>query len=318
MFKFNIDFNKAFKPVLIGFAIFMAIGIIFTLIFGVTLDINFKGGTRITYSYKGELDYKSTEAVIEKTLGKDVSVSESSDYKDNSKKLVITLVGADSISTDAQENLAKSLTDSYKGVTFELYDSNSVNPSIAGAFFAKSIAAVVLTGLLVVLYVGIRFRKIGGVSAAVTAFASLFLDIFVAFFICVIFRLQIDSNFMAVILTILGYSLNDTIVVYDRVRENKGMNPNASTAELVNDSLNTVKVRTIITTITTLSAVAMIVVVAEFFGLTSLRSFAIPMAFGLISGCISSLFISAPLWVIWKNKAATKSPKAVKAKGARR
>ena len=318
MFKFNIDFNKAFKPVLIGFAIFMAIGIIFTIIFGVTLDINFKGGTRITYSYKGDLDYKSTEAVIEKTLGKDVSVSESADYKDNSKKLVITLVGADSISTDAQENLAKALTDSYKGVTFELYDSNSVNPSIAGAFFAKSIAAVVLTGLLVVLYVGIRFRKIGGVSAAVTAFASLFLDIFVAFFICVIFRLQIDSNFMAVVLTILGYSLNDTIVVYDRVRENKGMNPNASTAELVNDSLNTVKVRTIITTITTLSAVAMIVVVAEFFGLTSLRSFAIPMAFGLISGCISSLFISAPLWVIWKNKAATKSPKAAKVKGARR
>ena len=318
MFKFNIDFNKAFKPVLIGFAVFMAIGIIFTLIFGVTLDINFKGGTRITYSYKGDLDYKSTEAVIEKTLGKDVSVSESADYKDNSKKLVITLVGADSISTDAQENLAKALTDSYKGVTFELYDSNSVNPSIAGAFFAKSIAAVVLTGLLVVLYVGIRFRKIGGVSAAVTAFASLFLDIFVAFFICVIFRLQIDSNFMAVILTILGYSLNDTIVVYDRVRENKGMNPNASTAELVNDSLNTVKVRTFITTITTLSAVAMIVVVAEFFGLASLRSFAIPMAFGLISGCISSLFISAPLWVIWKNKADAKAPKAAKAKGARR
>ena len=318
MFKFNIDFNKAFKPVLIGFAVFMAIGIIFTIIFGVTLDINFKGGTRITYSYKGDLDYKSTEAVIEKTLGKDVSVSESADYKDNSKKLVITLVGADSISTYAQENLAKALTDSYKGVTFELYDSNSVNPSIAGAFFAKSIAAVVLTGLLVVLYVGIRFRKIGGVSAAVTAFASLFLDIFVAFFICVIFRLQIDSNFMAVVLTILGYSLNDTIVVYDRVRENKGMNPNASTAELVNESLNTVKIRTFITTITTLSAVAMIVVVAEFFGLTSLRSFAIPMAFGLISGCISSLFISAPLWVIWKNKAATKSPKAAKVKGARR
>ena len=62
----------------------------------------------------------------------------------------------------------------------------------------------------------------------------------------------------------------------------------------------------------------MIVVVAEFFGLTSLRSFAIPMAFGLISGCISSLFISAPLWVIWKNKAATKSPKVAKVKGSRR
>ncbi|MBQ9769137.1 MAG: protein translocase subunit SecF, partial [Clostridia bacterium] len=131
---------------------------------------------------------------------------------------------------------------------------------------------------------------------------ALVLDLFVAFFTAVIFRLQVDMTFLAVILTILGYSLNDTIVVYDRIRENKGIYPDATTAELVNTSLNTVKIRTIITTITTFLAVVMIIVVAEVFGLTSLRSFAIPMAVGLISGCISSLFISAPLWVIWKNR----------------
>ncbi|MBQ1186398.1 MAG: protein translocase subunit SecF [Clostridia bacterium] len=318
MFKKNIDFNKCFKPVLIGYAVFMVIGIILTAIFGVQLDINFKGGTRITYSYTGELDYKSTETLIEKTLDKEVNLSESSGLADDSKKIVITLVGTDSLSNEAQQNLAKVLTEEYKENTFELYDSNSVNPSVAGAFFAKSLAAVVLTGLLVILYVGIRFRKIGGVSAGLTAFASLFLDIFVAFFICNIFGLQIDSNFMAVILTILGYSLNDTIVVYDRIRENKGNNPTASTAELVNDSLNTVKVRTIITTITTLSAVVMIIVIAELFGLTSLRSFAIPMAFGLISGCISSLFVSAPLWVIWKNRSDKKTPKFAGKKGKKK
>ncbi|MBO5852992.1 MAG: protein translocase subunit SecF [Clostridia bacterium] len=318
MFKKNIDFNKAFKPALIIYAAFLAIGLVLTVIFGVQLDINFKGGTRITYSYTGELDYKSTEALIEKTIGKDVTVSESSGLADNSKKIVITLVGSDSLSNEAQQNLAKALTDAYKDNTFDLYDSNSVNPTVAGAFFAKSLAAVVLTGLLVILYVGIRFRKIGGVSAGITAFASLFLDVLVAFFTCVIFRLQIDSNFMAVVLTILGYSLNDTIVVYDRVRENKGINPTATTAELVNDSLNVVKVRTFITSLTTFSAVVMIIVVAELFGLTSLRSFAIPMAFGLVSGCISSLFISAPLWVIWKNYTDKKAPKTAKKKSGRK
>lgn len=314
MFKKNIDFNKCFKPVLIGYAVFMVIGIVLTVIFGVNLDINFKGGTRITYSYTGELDYKTTEALIEETLGKQVDISESAGLADDTKKIVITLVGTDSLSNEAQQNLAKVLTDKYPDNTFELYDSNSVNPSVAGAFFAKSIAAVVLTGLLVVLYVGIRFRKIGGVSAAITAFAALFLDVFVAFFTCIIFRLQIDSNFMAVILTILGYSLNDTIVVYDRVRENKGIYPNYTTAELVNDSLNTVKIRTIVTTVTTFLAVVMIVIVAEFFGLSSLRSFAIPTAFGLVSGCLSSLFISAPLWVIWKDRSDKKAPKAKQAK----
>ena len=121
---------------------------------------------------------------------------------------------------------------------------------------------------------------------------------------------------MAVILTILGYSLNDTIVVYDRIRENKGLYPNDTTAQLVDLSLNQVKIRTIITTVTTFLAVVMIIVVAEFFGLSSLRSFAIPMALGLVSGCFSSLFVSAPLWVIWKNYADKKNPSGKKAKKA--
>lgn len=316
MFKKDISFNKCFKPVLIGFAAFMVIGIVFTIIFGVNLDINFKGGTRITYSYSGELDYKSTEALIEKTLGKEVAVSESTGLSNDDKKIVITLAGTSSLSNQAQQDLGLALEKAYPDNKFELYDSNSVNPSVAGAFFAKSVAAVLLTALLVVLYVGIRFRKIGGVSAAITAFAALFLDIFVAFFTCTIFRLQIDSNFMAVILTLLGYSLNDTIVVYDRVRENKGLYPNDTTAQLVDMSLNQVKVRTIVTTVTTFLAVVMIIVVAEFFGLSSLRSFAIPMALGLVSGCLSSLFISAPLWVIWRNYADKKKPSAKKAKKA--
>ncbi len=316
MFKKDINFGKCFKPVLIAFAAFMVIGIVFTVIFGVNLDINFKGGTRITYSYSGKLDYKSTEALIEKTLGKDVSVSESTGLSNDDKKIVITLAGSNSLSNQAQQDLGTALQKQHPDNAFELYDSNSVNPSVAGAFFAKSIAAVLLTAVLVILYVGIRFRKIGGVSAAITAFAALFLDIFVAFFTCTIFRLQIDSNFMAVILTILGYSLNDTIVVYDRIRENKGLYPNDTTAQLVDRSLNQVKIRTIVTTITTFLAVVMIIVVAEFFGLSSLRSFAIPMALGLVSGCFSSLFISAPLWVIWKNYADKKKPSAKKARKA--
>ena len=304
---FNIDFIKAFKPALICYAAFLLVGIIITCIFGVNLDINFKGGTRITYSYTGELDYTKTEALIEKTIDKDVTVSESTGLAGDSKKLVITLVGTDSLSTEAQQNLAKALTKEYKSNTFELYDSNSVNPSVAGAFFTKSIAAVAFAGILVVAYVGVRFRKIGGVSAGLTAFAALFLDVLVAFFACAIFRLQIDSNFMAVILTILGYSLNDTIVIYDRIRENKSIMPKASTEELVNESLNKVKVRTIVTSITTLMAIIMIIVVSELFGLTSLRSFAIPMVFGMLSGCLSSLFISAPLWTLWKNYSAKKA-----------
>lgn len=164
--------------------------------------------------------------------------------------------------------------------------------------------AVIITAVFVVIYVGIRFRKIGGVSASLTAFCALILDLLTAFFICVIFRLPIDMNFMAVVLTILGYSLNDTIVIYDRVRENKRMNPNMPLCENMDLSVSNTLVRNIVTTVTTVCAVLTIVVVSELFGLVSLRSFAIPMIFGLISGCFSSLFVSGPLWVMYKERKA--------------
>ena len=306
MFKKDINFNKAFKPVLIGFAVFMAIGIIFSIIFGVNLSIDFKGGTRISYSYSGDIKLSDVDALTEKTISEKVDVTESAGLTSGSKKLVITLAGNKALSNELQQKLDDALVKAYPDNKIDFSESNSVDGSVAGGFFARAMAAVILTGVLVLLYVGVRFRKIGGVSAAITAFVALFLDIFVAFFTAVIFRLQIDMTFLAVILTILGYSLNDTIVVYDRVRENKGIYPDATTAELVNMSLNAVKIRTIVTTVTTFLAVVMIIVVAEVFGLTSLRSFAIPMAVGLVSGCISSLFVSAPLWVIWKNKSEKK------------
>ena len=318
MYNKKIDFNKWFKPVLIGYAVFLVIALVLTLIFGVNLSIDFKGGTRIAYSYTGEIDTDKVDALVEKTIDAKVDVSSSSGLTDNSQKLVITLSGNNALSNELQQKLDDTLIKAYPDNKFVFSESNSVDGSVAGAFFARALTAVLITGVLVVLYVGIRFRKIGGVSAALTAFAALFLDILVAFFTCTIFRLQVDMTFLAVILTILGYSLNDTIVVYDRVRENKGIYPDYTTAELMNESLNVVKIRTIFTTVTTFLAVMMIVIVAEIFGLSSLRSFAIPMAIGLVSGCISSLFISGPLWVVWKNFANKRAPKKKKAKTSKR
>ena len=169
--------------------------------------------------------------------------------------------------------------------------------------------AVLITAILVVIYVGFRFRRIGGVSAALTAWVALVFDILISIFVCVVFRLQIDSNYIAVVLTILGYSLNDTIVIYDRIRENEKLFPDMEIGTLVNKSVNTVMIRNIVTTLTTIIAIITIIVTAELFGITTLRTLAIPMAFGLVSGAISSVFISGPLWVIWKRYKATKAKK---------
>ena len=302
----TINTKKWFKIAIIAYAIIIVAGIIMTVTFGPKLDINFSGGTKISYSYEGEVAEKDFKDAVATALDKEFSISKNTSLAGDVNSYVITLAGKDSISAEMQENITKALTEKFKDNNVELYDSTSVSPTIAGSFFAKSLVAVLITALLVVLYVGIRFSKIGGVSAALTAFCSLVLDLLTAFFICVIFRLPIDMNFMAVVLTILGYSLNDTIVIYDRVRENKKLYPQLSVAENVDMSVTSTMVRNIVTTTTTVCAVITIIIVSELYGLTTLRSFAIPMVFGLISGCVSSLFVSGPLWVMYKERKSAK------------
>ena len=300
----TLNTKKCFKIVIIVYAILILAGIIMTAAFGPKLDINFSGGTKISYSYKGDIAEKDFKDKVATVLDKEFSVSRNTSLAGDVNSYVITLAGKNSIAAETQEKITTTLQKEFKDNDINLYDSNSVSPTVAGTFFIKSLVAVLITAVFVVIYVGIRFRKIGGVSASLTAFCALILDLLTAFFICVIFRLPIDMNFMAVVLTILGYSLNDTIVIYDRVRENKRTNPNMPLSENMDLSVSTTLVRNIVTTVTTVCAVLTIVVVSELFGLTSLRSFAIPMIFGLVSGCFSSLFISGPLWVMYKERKA--------------
>lgn len=301
MRKFNIDFNKTFKYVALVYAAIFIIGLV-ACFFGINLDINFSGGAKISYSYTGDIKTEEIEKVAKKQLDSAFSVSKSTALAGDTETFEIALSGKNALSAEKQDALTTAFEKEFKDNKIKLYNSNSVSPTIAGTFFAKSIVAVLIAALLVVIYVGFRFRKIGGVSAALTAMVALIFDVLVTFFICVIFRLQIDANYIAVVLTILGYSLNDTIVIYDRVRENKKLNPSMEIGDLVNMSINQTMIRNIVTTVTTVLAVLTIVVVSEIYGLTTLRTFAIPMAFGLVSGAVSSLFVAGPLWVIWKNR----------------
>lgn len=308
MREFKIDFNKALKPTLIIYGIIFLVGIILAMpfAFGINLDINFSGGTKISYSYTGDIKDADIKTVVDEHIKKDYSLTKSTALAGDTKTFELALSGKSALSAEAQEKLGAALSEKFAENEVAIYNSNSVSPTIAGAFFLKSLVAVIITAILVVIYVGFRFRKIGGISAALTALCALVFDILVTFFVCVIFRLQIDSNYIAVILTILGYSLNDTIVIYDRIRENSRLNPQMEIGQLVNMSVNKVMIRNIVTTVTTILAVLTIVVVSEIYGLTSLRTFAIPMAFGLLSGSISSIFVSGPVWVIWKRYRASK------------
>lgn len=301
------DFNKPLKWVLIIYAAIALVGIVIGIVFGVKLDTNFRGGTVITYNYTysdtvADIAVADVNAVVNEVFGMEASVSKGSSIVGDTNTVTVTLAKNKAMSAEKQDALTKKLQEKYKDNNVELYNSTSVNATLATSFFLKALAAVLLVAILVVIYVGYRFRKIGGVTAALTALVALVLDVIISFIACVVFRLQIDMNYIAVVLTIFGYSLNDTIVIYDAIREERKYNPNTSLYDVVNNSLNTVIARNIVTTTTTVLAVITIIVVSEIYGLTSLRTFAIPMVFGLISGCISSMFVSCPLWVVWRNK----------------
>lgn len=319
----NFHFCKNINKYLIGSLAFILIGVVFLCVFGANLDINFTGGYLSSYSYTGEVSLADAESAVKGAVPDyNVTVSTSSDISGTENRLVISIAAKDGITTEQQTALTDALVKAFPDNNINLGEVNNVSAAVGGKFFAKSLFAVGLAAVFVVLYVAIRFRNIGGASAAVTSLVALFHDILVAFFFCVIFRLKIDTNFMAVVLTILGYSLNNTIVIYDRVRENRRKFPNADRGEIVDKSINGTLTRSILTTVTTLLAVVAVAVISEIRGVTSLRSFAIPMAVGLLSGCYSSVCIAGPLWVKWRasldRRHANKSKKKKKANYAKK
>ena len=260
-------------------------------------DVNSKDNN-ILFSFEGSIKETNTVATkLNEALGlTGITVSQDVASK------TLTVVVPSAIESSVTAKLTKVFADN----KIANIGSNTVSGTIAGNFILKCLVAVLLASILVVVYVGVRFRKIGGISAGMFALLALLLDCFMAFAASIFFRLEIDSNFMSVILTTLGYSLNDTIVVYDRIRENNKLYPEMGLRELINTSVNQSLGRTIKTTVATFLAIIAIVVVAEFFGLSTLRSFAIPMAVGIISGCVTSVCLSSPLWYSWKKAADAK------------
>lgn len=281
----------------------VVIGIICNFVFGTTLDIQFSGGATLRFSYTGDIDQNELKDFIQSNTDDNITTSFSTDIMGNSGNNVsVQFSGNDAVATDIQQNLEKDLQKQYPDSNFVCIESNSVDASMGFSFLLKCLAAVAIASILMVLYVTIRFKKIGGLSAGVMALVALFHDVAMIYFLYVIFQMPIDSNFIAVVLMILGYSLNDTIVIYDRVREErKVLGSKADIGMVFNLSCTKTIKRTIMTSVTTLFAIMIVYIVAIFFNIASVQSFALPMMIGVISGCYSSLCIAGPLWVMWQN-----------------
>ena len=282
----------------------IAVVLVFCGIFGVRMDVEFKGGSMITLAYEGDADLNDLKSTIGTELGKsNLTLQTGSDISGN-QTLTVTLPGSDTLTTEQLDNLLAALNEQYPDNNFVQNEVSNVDATIGKEFLLKSVVALVAACVLILLYVAYRFRKIGGLKAGSTAIVALLHDMFVVFGVFVLLRIPLNGNFIAALLTILGYSINDTVVIYDRIRENSALygKKQMSLAELVNLSVNQSFARSLMTSITTCLALGVICVVSVIYRLDSIYSFAFPLLFGMVSGVYSTICIATPLWVDWKNK----------------
>lgn len=304
MNKYNFDFVGRKKLFFIISAVAIAVSILSSFVFGANLDIQFKGGTILTYVYDGELDQSSFENDATAALdGIGVTSTVGEDFSTGRNNIQLSLISNSGLTSDKQFELTNTLSAKYAANNIELIESSDVSPSSGKEFFLKCLVAVLLSFIVLVIYIAIRFKNIGGWLAGVCAIAALLHDCIIVYGTFIICHMSINANFMAVVLTILGYSINNTIVIYDRIRENETLYRKSKTRnDIVNMSINQSLTRSINTSITTIAAMLAVTIVAAVYGVTSIISFSLPMMIGMIAGAYSSVCFTCPLWLTLEDK----------------
>ncbi|CAK7022535.1 protein translocase subunit SecF [Tissierella sp. P1] len=262
-------------------------GILMFFIKGLNYGIDFTGGT-----------------LIQINAGKFIPVDEVREITDEYDKNVSILHGG----TEKDELIIKSTLDLSNDVItdiinkfIEKYDINKNNfqsekfgPFMGAEIKNKALLSTLIATVLMLGYITWRFEFNFGV-AAIVALAH---DILIMLAVYSILRIPVNSSFIAAILTILGYSINDTIVIFDRIRENTKLYPRESVENIINNSIKQSLKRTIYTTLTTLMAVTVLYIL----GVEDVKVLTLPLIIGMIAGVYSSLFIAAPLWYELKNR----------------
>lgn len=303
--KFAFMKNRKY---LFGLAILMLTTMfILSLIRGYSLDIEFKGGSLIEYSYTGEVAEEEAESKVDEVCDKPVSVRLSKNIADESRKIVVSVASKEPLETEELQALTNALTEAFPENNIEISNSVLISPTLGREMLMNGITALIVAFVLIIAYVWFSFRKMSGPSAGIMALVALMHDALMAVFAYVIMGSAINETIIAVVLTILGFSINDTIVVYDRIRENMNLFRGEKTLfEIVDLSLNQSVTRTVNTSLCVVVAVLVAYIYAVAYDLSGIKEFALPIMVGAISGTFSSLCLASPLWALWKEHKKTK------------
>ena len=286
MEKLTISFNKFYKLFNLISILLVLISISFLTFKGLNYGVDFKGGTlielrdqdnRVTIS-------KLRESLLNMNLG-DVSVKQFGNENDYMVKFEKKNSSNPNLINEIKENLNKSL-----GSDLDFRRVENVGPKVSAELLKSGIIAIVLSLVAMLIYIWVRFEW----QFSLGAIIALFHDVVITLGIFSIFNLEINLSIVAAVLTIVGYSMNDTVVIFDRVRENLKKLSDIKIFELTNISINETLSRTIITSITTLLALLSI----YFFGGEILKGFSLAMILGVVFGTYSSIYIANPILVL--------------------
>ena len=294
----NIDFVRwRWHAIALSWIIVIA-GLIAISRFGVPLGVEFSGGSIVIVKFDRQTDLQQVRSALEKSLpgvGENALVQRYGDPAANQVLVRVPSVGAEAGGSLSQtaDSVANALKTANLGNP-QVVGTEIVGPSVGRQLTRQGLLATLFALVGILIYVAFRFRFSFAVGAVVATVHDLLITLaFLAFF-----RYDLSLNVIAAILTITGYSVNDTIVIFDRVRENMGRSRGKPLAEIINTSVNQTLGRTIITAGTTLLSVLALF----FFGGEVLHGFAFTMLVGIITGTYSSVFIAAGIVLIWQGR----------------
>lgn len=285
---FNLDIcTKKWRFFILPIVIIIAAIIVGIVSGGFVLDIDFAGGTEMVVDFGKTVDKAEIEQLFNETLGFSASAVQKSIT--NESQMTIK---SQTLTTEQAESIWNAIKAKYSLEDFQRLAVDSVSPTIGKELTQTAVIACIIAVILMLIYITIRFEFLSGMAAII----ALIHDVAIIVSAYMILRMPLNVAFIAAVLTIIGYSINDTIVVFDRIRENVKFARKETYAEIANKSVSQTIVRSINTSVTTLITIVLL----YFLGVDAIKDFSLALIIGLLAGTYSSIFIAAPAWVAFK------------------
>ncbi|AGK97193.1 protein translocase subunit SecF [Clostridium pasteurianum] len=272
--------------------IIIVIGIGFMCYRGLNFGIDFRGGTLMQININKDFNKQDTDKIIEKY----VKSNEFESTKANNKELTIR-INSEAISDANTTKLFNDIKDKYKLKDSDLISRDRIGATIGNDLVRNAVTALSISIILMLFFIAYRFEFKFGLAAII----ALLHDVLITLSVYAIGNLQINTPFIAAILTIIGYSIADTIVIFDRIRENQKKLRGKELIEIADTSISQTVGRSICTVTTTVVTITCLHIFVP-----GVREFTIPILVGIISGCYSSIFIASPIWYLFKKRSSDK------------